>query len=88
MLDATTLAILAKIKVLAKKSGTNIDLVRMSEDRGYAEHTLKDLSNSDDAELVLNVIKLMNQFGMIKAPTSQAKTEEKGDQVRYVGTLR
>jgi hypothetical protein len=68
MLDPMTLAILAKIKVLAKKSGTNIDLVKMSEDKAYAEHTLKELSNSDDPELVLNVIKLMNQFGMIKAP--------------------
>lgn len=87
MLDPTTLALLAKLKVLAKRSGTNIDLVKMSEDKDYAEHTLKDLSNSDDPELVLNVIQLMNQFGMIKAPAPQAKKEDKIDG-RYIGSLR
>ena len=88
MFDPTTLAMLAKLKVLAKKSGTNIDLVKMSEDRNYAELTLKELSNSDNPELVLNVIQLMNQFGLIKAPPRQAKTEDQNDKDRYVGTLR
>jgi hypothetical protein len=88
MFDPTTLAMLAKLKVLAKKSGTNIDLVKMSEDRNYAELTLKELSNSDDPELVLNVIQLMNQFGLIKAPPRQVKTEDQNDKDRYVGTLR
>jgi hypothetical protein len=88
MFDPTTLAMLAKLKVLAKKSGTNIDLVKMSDDRNYAELTLKDLSNSDDPELVLIVIQLMNQFGLIKAPPRQAKTEDKNDKERYVGSLR
>ena len=88
MFDPTTLAMLAKLKVLAKKSGTNIDLVKMSEDRNYAELALKELSNSDDPELVLNVIQLMNQFGLIKAPPRQVKAEDQNDKDRYVGTLR
>jgi hypothetical protein len=88
MLDPATMALLAKLKVLGKQSGTNIDLVKMSDDKKYAEHTLKELSNSDDPELVLVVIQLMNQFGLIKAPTLQAKAEEKDDKSRYVGSLR
>ena len=87
MLDPTTLALLAKIKVLAKKSGTNIDLIKMSEDKDYAALTLKDLSNSDEPELVLIVIQLMNQFGMIDAPRVGTK-EDKKDGDRYVGALR
>lgn len=88
MLDPTTLALLAKIKVLAKKSGTNIDLIKMSEDKDYAALTLKDLSNSDEPELVLIVIQLMNQFGMIDAPRGGTKAEDNKDGDRYVGALR
>lgn len=90
MLDAATLALLAKLKVLAKKTGSNIDLVRMSADRAYAELTLKELSDSEDPELVLIVLQLMNQFGMIDAPAAAAaaKPEEKKPEGRYVGSLR
>ena len=88
MLDPATMALLAKLKVLAKKTGINLDLVKMSGDRGYAELTLKALSDSDDQELVLIVIQLMNQFGMIDAPAGTGKTEENKDGERYIGALR
>ena len=88
MLDPATLALLAKLKVLAKKIGSNIDLVKMSADKGYAELTLNELSNADDPELVLIVIQLMNQFGMIDAPSETAKTDDKNGNDRYVGALR
>lgn len=88
MFDPATLALLAKLKVLAKKSGTNLDLVKMSGDQGYAQNALKELSNADDPELVFIAIQLMNQFGMIAAPTQAAKTEEKKETGRYVGSLR
>ena len=88
MLDSATLALLAKLKVLAKKTGINLDLVKMSGDKGYAELTLKELSNADDPELVLIVIQLMNQFGMIGTPAGTTKTDEKKDSDRYIGALR
>lgn len=88
MLDAATMALLAKLKILAKKSGTNVDLVLMSSDRAYAESVLKELSNADDAELVLIVIQLMSLFGMISAPAAHSKPEDKPEMDRYVGRLR
>jgi len=88
MLDPATLALLAKLKVLAKKTGTNLDLVKMSGDLGYAELTLKELSDADDPELVLVVIQLMHQFGMIDSPVATTKSEESKDTGRYVGALR
>jgi ABC-type Fe3+ transport system substrate-binding protein len=89
MLDAATLVLLTKLKMLAKKTGVNVDLVKMGSDQQYAEHTLGELSNSEDGDLVVIVIQLMNQFGMIKAPTDQPKKdEEKDDGDRYVGSLR
>lgn len=90
MLDNATLALLTKIKILAKKAGVNIDLIKMSEDMGYAAHTLKELSNADDPELVQIVITLMNQFGLIKAPVAEAKVETSNGSApdRYTGRLR
>lgn len=92
MLDNATLGLLTKLKVLAKREGVNIDLIKMSEDNGYAALTLKNLSNSDDTELVQIVITLMNQFGMIKAPTAEVRAEEKSEEKietdRYIGRLR
>ncbi|MBA3022425.1 MAG: hypothetical protein FP821_00830 [Sideroxydans sp.] len=88
MLDAATMALLAKVKMLAKKIGINVDLVRMSNEKSYAEITLNELSNADDPELVLIVIQLMNQLGLIGVPSAEAKPEPKNEKVRYVGSLR
>jgi len=88
MLDNNTLMLLTRVKILAKKTGVNIDLMQMSADKNYAALTLKELSNSDDPELVQIVINLMNLFGLIKAPTAEIKTEAKADQDRYTGRLR
>lgn len=89
MIDSTTMALLARLKILAKQAGTNIDLVKMSEDMEYATLLLKEISNSDNPELVLTAINLMNQFDIIKAPPFEAKAkEEKKKKERYVGALR
>ena len=89
MLDPATMVLLGKLKNLAKQAGTNIDLVRMNADKRYAERVLEELGHSsDDPELVLIVIQLMNLFGMIKVPALQAKDEEANGKSRYVGSLR
>jgi hypothetical protein len=87
MLDAATMALLAKVKMLAKKIGINVDLVRMSE-KSYAETTLNELSNADDPELVLIVIQLMNQLGLIGKPSLETGAEPEKAAGRYVGSLR
>jgi hypothetical protein len=88
MLDAATMALLAKVKMLAKKIGVNVDLVRIGNDKAYAETTLQELGNADDPELVLIVIQLMNQLGLIGVPTQETKPEPKQEAGRYVGSLR
>jgi len=88
MLDSTTMALLARLKIFAKQVGTNIDLVKMSQDMEYATLVLKEMSNSDNPELVLIVINLMNQFGIIKAPPIETRDEDKKEIGRYVGALR
>lgn len=90
MLDNETMLLLAKLKVAAKKSGVNIDLIKMSGDQRYAATMLNELSNADDPETVLMVVTLMNKFGMIFTPgtNDSAKPREASDEVRYVGKLR
>lgn len=88
MLDAATMALLAKVKILAKKVGVNVDVVRMTNEPSYAESTLQVLSNADDAELVLMVVQLMNQLGLIGKPVAELKPNPVNDSGRYVGSLR
>lgn len=88
MLDNATLTLLTRLKILAKKTGVNIDLIKMSGDKDYAALMLKELSNSDDPELVQIVIHLMNQFGMIKAPETGTKAKEADEKDQYIGRLR
>ena len=88
MLDNATLTLLTRLKILAKKTGVNIDLIKMSGDMDYAALMLKELSNSDDPELVQIVIQLMNQFGMIKAPEVETKAKGADDLDQYIGRLR
>lgn len=75
MLDPITMKLLGNLKMSAKKSGTNIDLTKMADDSNYAELTLKALSNSDDPELALIVIKLMNHFGMLDLTMDLSKAQ-------------
>lgn len=76
MLDPATMVLLGKLKILAKQAGTNIDLVRMNADKCYAERVLEDLGHSsDDPELMLVVIKLMNRYGMFGVPIDMSKAE-------------
>jgi len=88
MFDAATLALLAKVKVLAKKSGVNVDLVRMSNESSYAATILNELSNADDPELVLIVVQLMNLLGLIGKPVATEKPVNTKEETRYVGSLR
>lgn len=88
MLDAATMALLAKVKMLAKKVGVNIDLVRIGNDRSYAEAILQELGDADDPELVLIVIELMNQLGLIGNQNVEVKQESGKEAGRYIGSLR
>ena len=89
MYDHATLTLLAKLKTLGKKMGINVDLMKIGEDKEYTADVLNQLSNSDDQELVMIVINLMNQFGLIKAPKAIPATADAAESKdRYVGKLR
>jgi len=76
------------VKILAKKVGVNVDVVRIPNESSYAEAILQDLTNADDAELVLIVVQLMNQLGLIGSPAVAVTPEPVRDTGRYIGSLR
>jgi hypothetical protein len=88
MMDNETMLLLAKLKVAAKRSGENMDLIRMSSDKEYATTTLNALSNTDDSETVLIAVDLMNRFGMIYTPKKGKEEKDEPDEDRYIGGLR
>ena len=65
MLDPVTVKLLGKLKIMAKKSGMDIDLMRMAEDMGYANQMLTELGDTHDPEQGLVVLKLMKQLCLI-----------------------
>lgn len=83
MPDPVTTVLLGKLKNLAKLAGTNVDLVKMTADKSYAERVLEDIGHSsDDPELVLIVIKLMNRYGMFGVPNDMNKTDKNAGNLR------
>ncbi len=83
MPDPVTTVLLGKLKNLAKLSGTNVDLVKMNADKSYAERVLEEIGHSsDDPELVLIVIKLMNRYGMFGVPSDMSKTDKNAGSLR------
>ncbi len=87
MLDAATLALLAKLKILGKRTGVNVDLIRIGGEAAYAELTLRELSNAGDPELARIAVQLMNHFGIDTSADQSTTDDSKGDG-RYVGALR
>ena len=83
MRDPATMVLLGKLKILAKQAGTNIDLVKMNANIRYAERVLEELGHSsDDPELLLLVIKLMNRYGMFGVPNVMTGAESNRDDAR------
>jgi len=82
-IDPVTMKLLGKLKILAKHTKTNIDLVKMTDGSGYAEQILQELGHSDNEEIVLIALKLMNRMRLIEAPVDivleQAAEENERD---------
>lgn len=87
MIDDESVVLLGKLKMLAKKVGSNVDIIQMSSDKSYAENMLRELSNADEPELVMVSINLMNRMGMMGTAAVTSSKDEKSTQ-QYIGRLR
>ena len=92
-MDQNEMRLIAHFKVLlSKHHGTKIDLVKFSSDNAYAKQVLEIGTASENEELIVVAMQLMERRGLLrKAPTAEAKKEEKksdGVSDRYIGKLR
>jgi hypothetical protein len=92
-MDQNEMRLIAHFKVLLSKlTGNKIDLVRFSNDNAYAKQVLEIGVASENEELIVVSMQLMERRGLLaKAPAPEPKKEEKkGDDVsdRYIGKLR
>jgi hypothetical protein len=65
MADPVTEELLGKLKVMAQKSGVEIDSNRMTADMGYAYKMLMELGNTHDQMQGLVVMQLLKQLGLL-----------------------
>jgi hypothetical protein len=92
-MDQNEMRLIAHFKVLLSKlTGNKIDLVRFSNDNAYAKQVLEIGAASENEELIVVSMQLMERRGLLtKASTPEPKKEDKkGDDVsdRYIGKLR
>lgn len=97
-MDQELLKLLTKLKIQGKKlMGLEIDIVRLSSDRPYATETLKQLTASDDEDLVMSAITFMGKLGLVATPVEPEPAaavadagETGGDPIqgKYTGRLR
>jgi hypothetical protein len=93
-MDQNEMKLIAHFKVLlSKHSGNKIDLVKFSVDNVYAKQVLEIGAASDNEELIVVAMQLMERRGLLRKATVESepkKEEKKADDVndRYIGKLR
>ena len=93
-MDQNEIRLVAHLKVLSsKQTGNKIDLVRFSSDNGYAKQVLEAAIASDNEELIVVAMQLMERRGLLPKPaaaTEQKNEDKKGNNVtnRYIGKLK
>lgn len=92
-MDQNEMRLIAHFKVLlSKHTGNKIDLVKYSSDNAYAKQVLQMGTASENEELIVISMQLMERRGLLpKAPAVESKAgEKKNDDVndRYIGKLR
>ncbi len=96
-MEQSTLIKIARLRTLAARKGRAFDVARFAQDRGFAQATLQALMDTDDEDLLLLGLELMQALGMVGAdqtaatapapPAPPPKPKPEID-TRYVGRLR
>lgn len=103
-MDQSTLLKIARLRTLAARKGRAFDVARFAGDRAFAEATLHTLVDTDDEDLLVLGLEVMQALGFVKAdqapppaaeapaagPKPKPAAQDTKDQVasRYVGRLR
>lgn len=102
-MEQSTLLKIARLRTLAARKGRAFDVARFATDRAFAEATLHTLMDTDDEDLLVLGLEVMQSLGFVKAdqapppaaapvpaPAPKSQPKEGKDEIasRYVGRLR
>lgn len=97
-MEQSTLIKIARLRTLAARQGKAFDVVRFAGDRQFAQATLQSVLDTDDEELVVLGLELMDALKMVTlnqapaampvAPQQAAQAAQSTKASRYVGRLR
>jgi hypothetical protein len=84
---------IARLRSLVAKQGRAFDVVRFACENSYARETLVSLLSTDDEQILLLGLDLLQELGLVEVaqpPASAAKDPVRGTQParHYIGTLR
>lgn len=72
-MEQKTLQLIAKLRRLAGRQGKPFDVLKFSEDSGYAQSTLSQLMDTEDEEILVTGLSL--QQAMTSLPTAPSAQE-------------
>lgn len=96
-MEQATLLQIARLRTMSAKKSKAFDVVRFASDREFAKTTLKDLCETDDEELIVAALQMMDRLRMITAANSTTKPSDAAlkplpakapETAKYVGRLR
>lgn len=101
-MEQNTLLKIARLRTLAARKGRAFDVARFAQDRAFAEATLRTLMDTDDEDLLVLGLEVMQGLGLAQAdqaapppaaaapaPAPAPKAKPKDEIAsRYVGRLR
>jgi len=102
-MEQNTLLKIARLRTLAARKGRAFDVARFAQDRAFAEATLHTLMDTDDEDLLVLGLEVMQGLGFVQAdqaaapppaaaapaPAPAPKAKPKDEIAsRYVGRLR
>lgn len=96
-MDQATLLKIARLRTTAARHGKAFDVVRFASDRAFARETLSQVMDTDDEQLLLAGLELMDALKMVHAdeaapppapPPRVAAPPPAPADSRYVGRLR
>ena len=92
-MEQASLLKIARLRTLAARQGRPFDVVRFAGDPGYAEQILRTLTNTDQEDLILLSLEVMNALGMVRldpsaGPEASATASRPEVAQKYVGRLR
>lgn len=88
-MDQNDIRQIAHFKILlAKVTGTKIDLIKFNTDNAYARQVFAIATATENEELLVIAMQMMQRRGLMSAPVAEEEKKGKEGGKKYTGGLR